>query len=82
MTDAPGRSVASRIGRATAILMASVLLSRILGFARESVIAGVMGANGRTDVYYAAFTIPDFLNHLVAGGINHPGHKNFPLQDV
>ncbi|MBI3072657.1 MAG: murein biosynthesis integral membrane protein MurJ [Deltaproteobacteria bacterium] len=66
-TRAPS-SVASKIGRATAILMASVLLSRILGFVRESVIAGVMGANARTDVYYAAFTIPDFLNHLVAGG--------------
>jgi putative peptidoglycan lipid II flippase len=68
MTDTRTPSVSSRIGRATAILMASVLLSRILGFARESVIAAVMGASGRTDVYYAAFTIPDFLNHLVAGG--------------
>jgi len=47
--------------------MASVLLSRILGFVREWTVAHEFGSNAVTDAYYAAFTLPDFLNYLVAG---------------
>lgn len=57
-----------RIAIATAIVMASVLLSRVLGFLREWEVARLMGANAGTDAYYAAFTLPDFLNYLIAGG--------------
>jgi putative peptidoglycan lipid II flippase len=49
------------------IVAASVFLSRILGFFREWAIAHQVGANGLTDIYYAAFTIPDILNYLLAG---------------
>lgn len=48
--------------------MASVLLSRVLGFLRDWTVAHQIGANALTDAYYAAFTLPDFLNYLVAGG--------------
>ncbi len=48
--------------------MASVLLSRLLGFLREWLVAHQIGSNAITDAYYAAFTLPDFLNYLVAGG--------------
>jgi len=47
--------------------MASVMLSRVLGFLREWSIAHQVGSNASTDAYYAAFTLPDFLNYLVAG---------------
>jgi putative peptidoglycan lipid II flippase len=47
--------------------MASVLLSRVLGFAREWTVAHEFGSNAVTDAYYAAFTLPDFLNYLIAG---------------
>ena len=30
--------------------------------------AHLLGANAGTDAYYAAFTLPDFLNYLIAGG--------------
>src|SRR6201993_5301988 len=56
-----------RIFAATGIVMASVLLSRLLGFFREWTVAHQMGSNAVTDAYYAAFTLPDFLNYLVAG---------------
>ncbi len=49
-------------------MMASVFLSRILGYARDAVIAYQQGATPETDAYFAAFTIPDFLNYLLAGG--------------
>jgi len=56
------------MGRAAALMMASVFLSRILGYARDAVIAYQHGATPETDAYFAAFTIPDFLNYLLAGG--------------
>ena len=57
-----------RIAAATGIVMASVLLSRVLGFFRDWTVAHQMGSNAGTDAYYAAFTLPDFLNYLIAGG--------------
>jgi putative peptidoglycan lipid II flippase len=44
------------------------MLSRIVGFLREMYIAWAFGANQITDAYNAGFTIPDWLNYLVAGG--------------
>jgi putative peptidoglycan lipid II flippase len=59
---------AAGIPGAAALLAASVLLSRLLGFAREALLAHRVGASGHADAYYAAFQIPDLLNHLLAGG--------------
>ncbi len=61
-------STLKQMGRAAALMMASVFLSRILGYARDAVIAYQHGATSETDAYFAAFTIPDFLNYLLAGG--------------
>jgi putative peptidoglycan lipid II flippase len=68
MTPASSASVMHRIARSTGIVMASVLASRILGFLRDWTVAHQIGSNAATDAYYAAFTLPDFLNYLVAGG--------------
>ena len=61
-------SVNRRILQSTGIVMASVLLSRVLGFLREWTVAHQIGSNAVTDAYYTAFTLPDFLNYLVAAG--------------
>jgi putative peptidoglycan lipid II flippase len=61
-------SLTRRIAQASGIVMASVLASRALGFFREWTVAHQIGSNAITDAYYAAFTLPDFLNYLVAGG--------------
>jgi putative peptidoglycan lipid II flippase len=53
---------------ATLLLMAAVMASRIIGYAREAYIAWAFGAGPQTDAYVAGFTIPDWLNYLVAGG--------------
>jgi putative peptidoglycan lipid II flippase len=53
---------------ATLLLMTAVLLSRIIGYVREAYIAWAFGAGPATDAYVAGFTIPDWLNYLVAGG--------------
>jgi len=51
-----------------AVLAASVLLSRVLGYVRDAVLAWRIGATAEADAYYAAFILPDLLNHLLAGG--------------
>ncbi|HEV8525444.1 MAG TPA: lipid II flippase MurJ, partial [Terriglobales bacterium] len=53
---------------ATVLLMGAVMLSRVIGYVREAYIAYAFGAGAQTDAYVAAFTIPDWLNYLVAGG--------------
>lgn len=61
-------SINRRIVQSAGIVMASVLASRLLGFFRDWTVAQQIGSNAITDAYYAAFTLPDFLNYLVAGG--------------
>src|SRR5579864_9143245 len=53
---------------ATLLLMGTVMLSRIIGYVREAYIAYAFGAGAQTDAYVAAFTLPDWLNYIVAGG--------------
>ena len=53
---------------ATLLLISAVMLSRVIGYARDAYIAWAYGAGGPTDAYVAAFTLPDFLNYVVAGG--------------
>ncbi len=53
---------------ATLLLISAVMLSRVIGYARDAYIAWAYGAGGPTDAYVAAFTLPDFLNYIVAGG--------------
>ncbi len=57
------------IGIAAAIYGVSILLSRLIGLIRESVIGRTLGATGEADVYWTAFVLPDFLNYLLAGGV-------------
>jgi putative peptidoglycan lipid II flippase len=64
----PSPDLTRRIAQASGIVMAGVLLSRLLGFFREWTVAHQIGSNSITDTYYAAFTLPDFLNYLVAAG--------------
>lgn len=57
-----------RLGGATALMMAAILASRVVGYVREAYIAYAFGAGHNTDAFVTAFTIPDWLNYLVAGG--------------
>jgi putative peptidoglycan lipid II flippase len=48
--------------------MSAIMLSRVIGYVREAYIAWAFGAGPATDAYVAGFTIPDWLNYIVAGG--------------
>lgn len=68
MTEERRARLAKQIVVSTGIVMASILLSRLLGFFRDWTVAHQIGSNASTDAYYAAFTLSDFVNYLVAGG--------------
>ncbi len=57
-----------RLSAAALLLAGSVLLSRVLGFLREIVLAQQIGVSPEADAYSAAFQIPDLLNYFLAGG--------------
>jgi len=55
--------------KAAGFLMAAQMASRILGFLRESLMAGFFGQKGVTDAYNTAFVLPDLLYWLLVGGV-------------
>jgi putative peptidoglycan lipid II flippase len=61
-------SQARTIGIASAIWGTSIFLSRIMGLVREQIIGRTLGASREADLYFASFTLPDFLNYLLAAG--------------
>src|SRR3954471_10948937 len=48
--------------------MFATMLARIVGYLRDTYVAYAFGAGPITDAYVAAFTLPDFLLYLAAGG--------------
>ncbi len=54
--------------RALATVSSMTLLSRILGFVRDAVIARLFGAGLATDAFFVAFRIPNLLRRLFAEG--------------
>lgn len=54
--------------RGTAIVSALTLLSRIVGFGRDLLVAKLLGASIFADAFFVAFRIPNLLRSLVAEG--------------
>jgi putative peptidoglycan lipid II flippase len=71
-TDPARESRAQRAGTGVAaaafLLAGSQLASRVLGYVREVVLANLEGNSANADAYFAAFLLPDLLNHFLAGG--------------
>ena len=58
----------NNLARSGTIVGLLTLLSRVLGFIRDQVLAIVFGAGAMTDVFLVAFKIPNFLRRLFAEG--------------
>lgn len=56
------------IARAAGVVSGATLLSRILGFARDLIIAKAFGAGTATDAFFAAFRLPNMLRELLGEG--------------
>lgn len=57
-----------QVAKAATIVMLAILVSRILGFIRERAVAEVFGRTATTDVFFAAFALPDLMYQLLVGG--------------
>lgn len=68
MTSSQGGAIGRKMASATLLLMASILLSRVLGLFREALIAARLGTGLEADAYATAFLLPDLVNTLLAGG--------------
>ncbi|MBY0446245.1 MAG: murein biosynthesis integral membrane protein MurJ, partial [Burkholderiales bacterium] len=51
-----------------AAVSSMTLVSRILGFVRDTIIAHVFGAGAATDVFFTAFKLPNMLRRIFAEG--------------
>ena len=61
-------SMSSRLARSAGLISIATLASRVLGVARESVLASYFGASAAMDAYNVAFRIPNILRDLFAEG--------------
>jgi putative peptidoglycan lipid II flippase len=62
-------SSGGKVAKAAGILMVAMMVSRVLGYIREAVLASSFGATWQTDAFLAAFTIPDLFYDLLVGGV-------------
>ena len=58
----------STLLRATTIVSAALLISRVFGMLRTSLFAAAFAYGATTDAYTLAFTLPDAIFNIVAGG--------------
>ena len=66
MTDADAHPPArGEIVRALGSIGSATLLSRVLGFLRDLVVAQAFGAGPATDAFFVAFRLPNLLRRLV-----------------
>lgn len=68
MTRFLGGSRLASLGSSIAKVGGNTLLSRILGFLRDLVVARLFGADAATDAFFVAFRIPNALRRLFAEG--------------
>jgi putative peptidoglycan lipid II flippase len=60
--------MSGRLLKSTGVVSAMTLLSRILGFLRDVILAQVFGAGAAADAFFVAFKIPNFMRRLFAEG--------------
>jgi putative peptidoglycan lipid II flippase len=68
---APSRPVA--LIRSFATVSSYTLMSRVLGFVRDIMIAAILGAGPLADAFFVAFKLPNFLRRLFAEGAFNAG---------
>lgn len=67
-TGFQGLFLSKSLLKSSAIVSVMTLVSRILGFVRDMVIAISFGATGLTDAFFVAFRIPNLLRRMFAEG--------------
>lgn len=63
------KQIGTSVAKATGIILIINLIVKILGFLRETFIAGAFGASEVTDAYLAAYTLPYFLQAILGSAL-------------
>jgi putative peptidoglycan lipid II flippase len=72
-TPADAAPESSRIARDSLIVGAATILSRLLGFARDILLARLLGAGPVADAFLAALRLPNLVRRVLGeGGLNAP----------
>ena len=66
--SSPHHAERSQVVAAAGVIGAATLLSRILGFLRDMVLARLFGAGASADAFFVAYRIPNLLRELFAEG--------------
>lgn len=66
--EAPAKGKASNLLKSSAVMAAGTMVSRVLGFARNLVMAAAIGVGTLNDGYQVANTLPTMIYILVGGG--------------
>lgn len=56
------------IARSAGIISLATFISRVLGYAKDMILARYFGATGVSDTFFVAFRIPNLLRELFAEG--------------
>src|SRR5512139_637369 len=56
------------IARSAGIISLATFISRVLGYAKDMILARYFGATGISDTFFVAFRIPNLLRELFAEG--------------
>ncbi len=57
-----------KIARAAGVMSAATMISRVLGYMRDMLIAFYLGATGLSDTFFVAFRVPNLMRDLFAEG--------------
>ena len=60
--------MSTRLARSAGLIGAATMTSRVLGVAREIVLAALFGAGNQMDAFNVAFRVPNLLRDLFAEG--------------
>lgn len=60
--------MSKQLYKSTAVVSSMTMISRIMGFVRDMLIANLFGVSAATDAFFVAFKIPNFLRRLFAEG--------------
>lgn len=61
-------STQGKIARAAGVMSIATLISRVLGYIKDMILAVYFGATGLSDTFFVAFRIPNLLRELFAEG--------------
>lgn len=68
MTEAIVHTKRQSLLRSTTLVSMMTFISRLMGFARDMILARTFGAHAGMDAFYIAFKIPNFMRRLFAEG--------------